>query len=68
MATSACMRASSKKRATSPARRSSKAALPRTEYRLTGTGRIALDSYLTHMEALIRAMRQGVKIFCLYTL
>src|SRR5215469_9384269 len=32
---------------------------PRTEYRLTDTGRSALASYLTHMEALIRAMRHG---------
>jgi DNA-binding HxlR family transcriptional regulator len=32
--------------------------LPRTEYRLTQRGRAALDSYLTHMEALIRATRQ----------
>ena len=27
--------------------------LPRTEYRLTQRGRTALDSYLTHMEALL---------------
>ncbi len=33
--------------------------LPRTEYRLTQRGRAALDGYLTHMEALIRATRQG---------
>jgi DNA-binding HxlR family transcriptional regulator len=33
--------------------------LPRTEYTLTETGRNALESYLTHMEALIRATRQG---------
>jgi DNA-binding HxlR family transcriptional regulator len=33
--------------------------LPRTEYRLTQRGRAALDSYLTHMEALIRATRQS---------
>ncbi|HVW84282.1 MAG TPA: transcriptional regulator [Bryobacteraceae bacterium] len=32
--------------------------LPRTEYRLTEKGRTALESYLTHMEALIRATRQ----------
>lgn len=31
--------------------------LPRTEYRLTGKGRTALQRYLNHMEALIRAMR-----------
>jgi DNA-binding transcriptional ArsR family regulator len=33
--------------------------LPRTEYRLTEGGRNALENYLTHMEALIRATRQG---------
>jgi DNA-binding MarR family transcriptional regulator len=33
--------------------------LPRTEYRLTDSGRSALENYLTHMEALIRATRQG---------
>ena len=33
--------------------------LPKTEYRLTGTGRRALAKYLDHMEALIRAARQG---------
>jgi len=33
--------------------------LPRTEYKLTDTGRAALEKYLTHMEALIRATRQG---------
>lgn len=32
--------------------------LPRTEYRLTGAGRRALERYLGHMEALIRATRQ----------
>jgi DNA-binding HxlR family transcriptional regulator len=32
--------------------------LPRTEYRLTEQGRTALEGYLTHMEALIRATRQ----------
>jgi DNA-binding MarR family transcriptional regulator len=31
--------------------------VPRTEYRLTAAGRRALESYLTHMEALIRATR-----------
>ena len=30
---------------------------PRTEYRLAPSGRRALDRYLDHMEALIRAMR-----------
>lgn len=31
--------------------------LPKTEYRLTETGRAALERYLNHMEALIRATR-----------
>lgn len=31
--------------------------VPRTEYKLTDTGRDALTKYLNHMEALIRAMR-----------
>jgi DNA-binding MarR family transcriptional regulator len=30
---------------------------PRTEYRLTATGRRALERYLDHMEALIHATR-----------
>ena len=33
--------------------------VPRTEYRLTGDGRKALERYLDHMEALVRAMRGG---------
>jgi len=33
--------------------------LPKTEYRLTPTGRKALERYLNHMEALIRATREG---------
>lgn len=32
--------------------------LPKTEYRLTPEGRAALERYLDHMEALIRAMRE----------
>ncbi|MFP4623438.1 MAG: winged helix-turn-helix domain-containing protein [Gemmatimonadota bacterium] len=32
--------------------------VPRTEYRITPTGRAALESYLEHMEALIRAVRE----------
>ena len=32
--------------------------MPRTEYRLTATGRRALERYLDHMEALIRATRE----------
>jgi DNA-binding HxlR family transcriptional regulator len=31
--------------------------VPRTQYRLTDTGRRALERYLDHMEALIRTMR-----------
>ena len=31
--------------------------VPRTEYRLTATGRRALEKYLTHMEALIKAVK-----------
>jgi DNA-binding HxlR family transcriptional regulator len=33
--------------------------LPKTEYRLTASGRKALERYLDHMEALIQATRQG---------
>jgi DNA-binding HxlR family transcriptional regulator len=32
--------------------------VPRTSYRLTDTGRRALERYLDHMEALIRTMRE----------
>ncbi len=32
--------------------------LPKTEYRLTASGRRALERYLDHMEALIRATRE----------
>jgi DNA-binding MarR family transcriptional regulator len=32
--------------------------LPKTEYRLTPSGRQALEKYLNHMEALIRATRE----------
>jgi DNA-binding MarR family transcriptional regulator len=31
--------------------------VPKTEYRLTGAGRRALEKYLVHMEALIQATR-----------
>src|SRR5512141_1684681 len=31
--------------------------MPKTEYKLTAAGRKALERYLNHMEALIRAMR-----------
>ncbi len=33
--------------------------VPRSEYRLTVAGRRALERYLDHMEALIRATREG---------
>jgi len=32
--------------------------LPKTEYRLTAAGRRALERYLDHMEALIKATRE----------
>jgi DNA-binding MarR family transcriptional regulator len=32
--------------------------MPRTEYRLTASGRKAFERYLNHMEALIHAMRE----------
>lgn len=32
--------------------------VPKTEYKITRAGRSALESYLDHMEALIRAMRE----------
>ncbi len=32
--------------------------VPRTEYKLTAAGRRALERYLDHMEALIRATRE----------
>ena len=33
--------------------------LPKTEYRLTAGGRRAMETYLDHMEALIRATRES---------
>ena len=33
--------------------------MPKTEYRLTAAGRRALERYLDHMEALIRATREA---------
>jgi DNA-binding MarR family transcriptional regulator len=33
--------------------------MPRTDYRLTAAGKRALERYLDHMEALIRAMRDN---------
>jgi DNA-binding HxlR family transcriptional regulator len=32
--------------------------VPRTEYRITAAGRRALEAYLAHMEAIIRATRR----------
>jgi DNA-binding PadR family transcriptional regulator len=32
--------------------------MPKTEYKLTAAGRRALERYLDHMEALIRATRE----------
>ena len=32
--------------------------MPRTEYRVTAAGRRALEKYLAHMEALIKAVRE----------
>jgi DNA-binding HxlR family transcriptional regulator len=39
-------------------RKSFEGRVPRTEYRLTPAGRRALQRYLDHMEALIRATRE----------
>ena len=33
--------------------------LPKTEYKLTAAGRTALESYINHMESLIRQMRSA---------
>ncbi|MGE3276772.1 MAG: winged helix-turn-helix domain-containing protein [Vicinamibacterales bacterium] len=33
--------------------------MPRTEYKLTAAGRRALEKYLDHMDAIIRATRKG---------
>ena len=40
-------------------RKSFEGRVPRTEYSLTASGRRALERYLDHMEALIRATRGG---------
>jgi DNA-binding HxlR family transcriptional regulator len=32
--------------------------VPRTEYRLTAAGRRALDKYVSHMEAILRAVKE----------
>ncbi len=39
-------------------RKSFEGRLPRTEYRLTASGRRALERYLNHMEALIERVRE----------
>jgi DNA-binding HxlR family transcriptional regulator len=39
-------------------RKSFEGRVPRSEYRITATGRLALERYLDHMEALIRATRE----------
>ncbi len=33
--------------------------MPRTEYRLTAAGRAALQQYVDHMEALLKALKEG---------
>ncbi len=33
--------------------------MPRTEYRLTDAGRAALNRYVDHMEALLKALKEG---------
>ena len=40
-------------------RKSFEGRIPRTDYELTARGRRELQGYLDHMEALIRAMREG---------
>jgi len=40
-------------------RKSFEGRMPRTEYALTAAGRRALERYLGHMEALIKATRKG---------
>lgn len=39
--------------------KSFKGRVPKTEYHLTAIGRRALERYLDHLQALIRAMREG---------
>jgi DNA-binding transcriptional ArsR family regulator len=39
--------------------KSFKGRIPRTSYRLAAKGKRALETYLQHMEALIRATREG---------
>ena len=39
-------------------RKSFEGRMPKTEYRITASGRLALERYLDHMEALIRATRE----------
>ena len=52
------MRASSRKPAYIGCSKYFEGRLPKTEYRLTAEGRQALERYLDHMEALIRATRE----------
>ncbi|HUF50008.1 MAG TPA: transcriptional regulator [Longimicrobiales bacterium] len=40
-------------------KKSFRARVPHTDYRITGKGRRALEHYLGHMEALIQAVRDG---------
>ena len=40
-------------------RKSFEGRMPRTEYALTAAGKRALERYLSHMEALIKATRKG---------
>jgi DNA-binding HxlR family transcriptional regulator len=40
-------------------RKSFQGRMPKTEYALTASGRRALERYLNHMEALIKATRKG---------
>ena len=41
------------------AKKSFEGRMPKTEYALTAAGRRALEKYLDHMEAIIRATRRG---------
>ena len=49
---------SSKTPSTSSCEKSFAGRVPRTEYRVTAAGRRALEKYLAHMEALIKAVRE----------
>ena len=39
--------------------------LPKTEYKLTASGRRALENYLSHMEKLIQQMRANLRLYFL---